>query len=289
MTIVLRIVLGLAMLLFPLGHRCVAADNGAISATDSTDNGAVSTTDNGAISAAQNGAISRGYKTVITDFQNFYLDRANLIKLGIGVAGAAVFANTNMDVYIRNNYQDRVRSHETDEATKIFNLSGTALILVTVPVYVGTYGAGMLLHNPTMGEWAQKSMRATIVGGPALVFLAAATGGDRPNEGDSHWQPLHNFHGVSGHAYIGGIPFITAAKMSENPYLKAIFYGFSTFTGLSRINDDKHYFSQAALGWYLAYLSCAVVAKGNDREEGRVHVQLAPVPKGIAVTVQKRY
>jgi len=262
MTLFLRIALGLAVLLLPLGHRGVAADNGAI---------------------------SRGYETVTTDLKNFYLDRENLTRLGIGVAGAAVFANTNMDMYIRNKYQDDLRSHKTDEATRIFNISGTALVLVTVPVYIGTYGAGVLLHNPTMEEWAQKSLRATVVGGPALVFLATATGGDRPTEGNSHWKPFQNFHGVSGHAYIGAVPFITAANISENPYQKAIFYGLSTFTGLSRINDDKHYFSQAALGWYLAYLSCAVVEKGTDRQEGRVHVQLAPVPKGIAITVQKRY
>ena len=262
MALFLRIALGLAVLLIPLGHRCVAADNGAI---------------------------SRGYEAVKTDLGNFYLDRENLTRLGIGVAGAAVFANTGIDRYIRNKYQDDLRSHETDEATKIFNISGTALVLVTVPVYIGTYGAGLLLHNSTMEEWAQKSLRATVVGGPALLFLATATGGDRPTEGDSHWKPFQNIHGVSGHAYIGAVPFITAAKMSENPYQKAIFYGLSTFTGLSRINDDKHYFSQVALGWYLAYLSCAVVEKGNDRREGRVHVQLAPVPKGIAITVQKTY
>ncbi len=125
--------------------------------------------------------------------------------------------------------------------------------------------------------------------GPALVFLAAATGADRPTEGDSNWGSYQNFHGVSGHTYFSAVPFITAAKMSENPYQKALFYGLSTFAGLSRINDDEHYFSQVALGWYLAYLSCAVVEKGTDRQEGRVHVQLAPVPKGLAITVQKRY
>jgi membrane-associated phospholipid phosphatase len=261
-TIILRTGLVLAVWLLPLGHRCVAEDNGAI---------------------------SRSIEAVKTDFGNFYLNRANLTKLGIGVAGAAVFANTGMDRYIRNKYQDDLRSKETDEATKIFNMSGTALVLVTVPVYIGTYGAGLWLHNSTMEEWAQKSFRATVVGGPALLFLATAIGADRPTEGDSHWKPFQNIHGVSGHAFIGGIPFITAAKMSENLYQKAIFYGLSTVTGLSRINDDRHYFSQVALGWYLAYLSCAAVEKGDDRQEGRVHVQFAAVPKGIAITVQKRY
>ena len=44
MTIFLRIVLGLAVFLLPLGHRCIAEDNGAI---------------------------SRGIEAVKTDFGNF--------------------------------------------------------------------------------------------------------------------------------------------------------------------------------------------------------------------------
>jgi len=262
MPILLRIALVLAVGLLPLGHRCFAADNGAI---------------------------SRGYEAVKTDFGNFYLDRENLTRLGIGVAGAAVFANTGMDRYIRNKYQDDLRSNATDDTTKIFNISATGITLVLVPAYIGAYGAGRLFHNPTMVEWATNSFRATIVGGPALLVLAAATGADRPTEGDSNWGSYQNFHGVSGHAFFSAVPFITAAKMSENPYQKAILYGLSTFPGLSRINDDEHYFSQVALGWYLAYLSCAVVEKGNDQREGRVHVQLAPVPKGMAITLQKTY
>jgi len=262
MTLFLRIGIVLAVWLLPLGHRCIAGDNGVI---------------------------SRGYETVKTDFGNFYLDWGNLTKLGIGVAGAAVFANTGMDRYIRNKYQDDLRSNETNDTLKIFNISGTAVAVVIAPAYLGAYGAGKLLHNSTMEEWALKSFRATVVGGPALLLVAAATGGDRPTEGGSNWGAFNNFHGVSGHTYFSAVPFITAAKMSDNPYQKAIFYGLSTLTGLGRINDDKHYFSQVALGWYIAYLSCAVVEKGTGPREGRVHVQLAPVPKGIAITLLKTY
>ena len=46
MTLFLRIAIGVAVLLLPLGYRCVAEDNGAI---------------------------SRGYEAVKTDFGNFYL------------------------------------------------------------------------------------------------------------------------------------------------------------------------------------------------------------------------
>jgi hypothetical protein len=258
----LRIGLVLAVWLLPLGHRCIAADNTVLPLS---------------------------VKAVKTDFRNFYLDRSNLIKLGIGVAGAAVSAHTGMDRYIRNKYQDDLRSTETDDATKIFNISAAGVAIVLVPTYLGAYGAGLWIENPTMVEWAVKSFRATVVGSPTLLFLAPATGGDRPTEGDSKWRPFENIRGVSGHTFFSVIPLITAAKMSENPYQKAIFYGLSALPPLSRINDDKHYFSSVGLGWYIAYLSCAVVGKGYDQQEGRMHVQLAPVPKGIAITVQKAF
>jgi hypothetical protein len=262
MTMFLRILFGLAVLLLPLGHRCIAEDNTVLPLS---------------------------VKAVKTDFGNFYWDRSNLTKLGIGVAGAAVFANTGMDRYIRNKYQDDLRSTGTDDVTKPFNISANGITLVLAPAYLGAYGAGLWFDIPTMEEWAQKSFRATVVGAPALLLLAAATGGDRPTEGSSNWGAFNNFHGVSGHAYFTAVPFITAAKMSEKTYQKVIFYGLSTLTGISRVNDDKHYFSHVALGWYLAYLGCAVVEKGDDRQEGRMRVQLAPVPKGIAITVRKTY
>ena len=124
-TIFLRIALGLAVLLLPFGHRCIAADNGAI---------------------------SRGFEAVKTDLGNFYLDRANLTRLGIGVAGAAVFANTGMDRYIRNKYQDDLRSNATDDATKPFNISANAVTLVLAPAYLGAYGAGLWFDHPNAAE-----------------------------------------------------------------------------------------------------------------------------------------
>jgi len=61
------------------------------------------------------------------------------------------------------------------------------------------------------------------------------TGASRPSEGDSKWRPLKDSNGLSGHAFIGAVPFITAAKMNDNPYIKTILYGFSVLPGLTRI------------------------------------------------------
>ena len=229
----------------------------------------------------------KAFDLVKTDLGNFYLARPNLIRLGIGIAGNGLFANTNMDQYIRDRYQEDLRSNGTDQVAKIAKIPGEGL--VAVPVYIGIYGAGAWLVNPTMEEWAQRSFRATVVGAPALLFLQVAIGSSRPTQGDSKWRPFHSSHGASGHAFIGGIPFITAAKMAENPYLKGALYGLSTFTGLSRINDDAHYFSQAALGWYLAYWSCDAVLKTDKGREGKTDIAFVPLGNGIAVTFHRDF
>jgi hypothetical protein len=47
--------------------------------------------------------------------------------------------------------------------------------------------------------------------------------------------------------------------MTENPWLKATFYAGSTLAPLSRVNDDAHYPTQAALGWWFAFLAATAI------------------------------
>jgi hypothetical protein len=230
-------------------------------------------------------AVRIAVETVTADFESFYLGKSNLVRLGIGIAADTVPANTNADRWIRDKYQQNLRSGGTDDVARVAKVPGTAL--VAVPVTIGAYGAGYLLRNPTIREWSQRSFRATIVGAPSLLILQSAIGSHRPEDGNSHWNPFHTSHGVSGHAYLGAVPFITAAEMSESPYRKGLFLALSTLPGLSRINDNEHYFSQTALGWYLAYLGCKVVAT-RDKDPGtHAQFEVAPLPGGMAVTVYR--
>ncbi len=226
-------------------------------------------------------------RTVVLDIRNYYLESSNLVRLGIGIATDAVPANTNLDRWIRDRYQDRLRSQATDDVAKVAKVPGTAL--VTVPVFAAAYGAGYLLRTPTITDWSQRSFRATLVGAPALLILQKGIGSDRPEDGNSHWRPLNSSHGVSGHAYIGAVPFVTAAEMTDSTYGQALFFALSALPGLSRINDDAHYLSQAALGWYLAYLSCRVVSRGNVDPAGATQIGIAPVAGGAAVTVHQAF
>ncbi|MEO2042421.1 MAG: phosphatase PAP2 family protein, partial [Pirellulales bacterium] len=95
----------------------------------------------------------------------------------------------------------------------------------------------------------------------------------------SDWKFFQDNNGVSGHSFMGAIPFLAAADMVENPLAKGTLYVCSTFVGFSRINDDAHYSSQAFLGWYLAWASSLAVSRTEHHFAG-FQVRVVPVPVG---------
>ncbi len=203
------------------------------------------------------------------DYKAFYLDNGAYL-IGSGLIAGGVIANTNVDSEVREFYQGNMRSSATDGLSDITRLPGEALL--TIPALAVYY-----LSSESV--WAEKSLRALLVGGPLGLFLRSATGGGRPAEGGSGWRPFSNNNGLSGHSFIGAAPFITAAKMEERACVRWLLYGVSALPALSRINDDEHYLSQAALGWYLAYLSASAVEKGTAPA-----LSIAPYKDGVFVS-----
>jgi membrane-associated phospholipid phosphatase len=104
-------------------------------------------------------------------------------------------------------------------------------------------------------------------------------GGTRPEDNHpdgSHWRFFgSNGRAASGHAFIGGITFLNAAELTDNVPLKSALYVASVLPAWSRIIQDKHYLSQAILGWWLAYLSTRAVELTDQTRQS--NVILAPV------------
>lgn len=217
------------------------------------------------------------FDTVVRDYENYY-SVENMEFLSAGFAVAALLANTNADEALRGVWQENVRDAGTDEYFEVLHAPkflGEGLY--AIPVYAAVAAAGRLLDGYPWtrvgGEWGERSFRALLVGTPPLLAAQILSGASRPGESDhgSNWSPLSDENGASGHAFMGAVPLITAAQMTDRPFLKAAFYAASILPGLSRINDDAHYTSQVALGWWLAYLACNSV-NATQRGESRVTI-----------------
>jgi hypothetical protein len=67
---------------------------------------------------------------------------------------------------------------------------------------------------------------------------------------------------------MSSLPFITAAKMTDNPIRKTLFYGGSLIGPLSRVNDNAHYPSQIGLGWAMAFVAASAVQQTDTGKRG---------------------
>jgi hypothetical protein len=227
-------------------------------------------------------------QTIIDDYRSFY-SGGRLLRIGIGFGAGAIPANTGIDDSIQDWYQDDIRSSTSDDLAEVFKTFGERKYLLPL----SALSAGLRLIEPEspVGNWGMYSLRAYLTGSPALMLMQRATGGSRPGETDhkSHWRPFEDDNGVSGHSYVGAVPFLTIARMNENNTpVKYLALLASTATALSRINDNAHYFSQAALGWYLAWESVDAVFDADEKVRG---LTISPVtgPGLYGITANYRW
>ncbi|MBI5587704.1 MAG: phosphatase PAP2 family protein [Deltaproteobacteria bacterium] len=207
--------------------------------------------------------LERDAAVLKNDYKRFYLDADNILCLLAGGMVPGILANTDMDREFREYYRENLKNRWTDNTSKVFKVPGE--LFLTAPLL---FGAHLVLDETTpVGEWVDKSLRALLVGGPGGLVIQRLTGAGRPDEGGSHWKPFEDSNGLSGHAFVGAVPFITAARMQDDPYMKALYYALSVLPAASRVNDDKHYLSQALFGWYLAYLSVDAVDRADGRDD----------------------
>ncbi len=232
------------------------------------------------------------FHRLVQDYRNFYLSE-NLLYVGAAVAIAAPLANTHADQEIRNWYQRSAgngRSHGADQVANVFNEIGDAGYVV--PALFACSLTGFFGDDTPalvcVGDFGNRSLRALAVGAPTVGILQYGLGSGSPADPpDSRWQPLHAHDGVSGNAFVGAVPFLTAASMTDNLALKSLFVVGSFGPSWSRIHSDDHYLSQALLGWSIAYLSVHSV----NQTESDSHFRIVPcdIPKGVGIGVQVQY
>ena len=234
--------------------------------------------------ASERGWWGRTFDKVAGDYTEFY-DTGTLLALGTGVGLGALGANTRFDRDVRDGVQNHWRSKSADDVRKIVTHFGDGEVLL--PIYALTALLGHQIGCEVIGEWGERSLRGMAVAAPMLLALQRATGGSRPsdplNDHDSKWVFLDKSHGVSGHATVGAITFLTMAKQTDSPVLDALFYAASAMPALARVQGDRHYASQALMGWLLGYLATEAVDDNEAAMRQRRSTTWMPVLDGTTV------
>lgn len=222
---------------------------------------------------------SRAWHQVARDYRNFYSCESLTCLTGALGAGA-LMANTGFDTTMQNAWLTGVEP--TSVGTFFSGCKDIGEGRYSLPIFAAAYASGLVFEgNPAgdvVGEWGGRSLRMFAVGAPPVYALQWATGASRPADGgSSDWTPFADNNGVSGHAFVGAIPFLAAADMVESPLLKGTLYVCSTFVGFSRMTDDAHYPSQVFLGWYIAWASSRAVSQTQMQFNG-MEVRVVPLP-----------
>lgn len=224
------------------------------------------------------------------DFRNFYTT-PNLLCVGIAVIAAAPVANTHADAGIRDWWQGHVRNERSDQFFRFGN-DQLGDWRWTGGVLIGGAVVGKILEDypagGTLRTFSTKSLRALIVGAPAVGVLQYGLGGDRPGDGSSYWQPIRTHEGVAGHAYVGAVPLLTAAYMTDSYALKVLFVAGSLYTPVARVNEDRNYFSQVALGYAIAVVATHSVFQ-TDVEHSRIQLAPLPMQDAVGLSVMMKY
>lgn len=236
----------------------------------------------GGIRAADDGFVDALTAEIRRDFREHY-SRQPLVNVAIGFGVAGVLANSDFDAEVQELFRDDLEGDFGDDLTDFFTGVGdVAQPLSAVPIYLGAMWLGSYGTDAesAAARWGNRSLRAMLVGTPQLVVLSHLSGGQRPEDGEPGWDPFADDDGVSGHAFFGAVPLLTAAAMTEKRWLRRTLYVVSTMPGLARVYDEKHYLSQVFMGWWLARAATRSVARVDRHTRGVARVTVVPYVDG---------
>lgn len=235
-------------------------------------------------------------KNLIKDIKSdvsHYLENDNLIIFGDTFLAAGILANTGFDRALAQHWQTDIRSNASDNFFNVPRAIG-GLSYYYAPIYFTCMGLGHLREHTLMGNvlyhFGYRSLRTFMLGGLQQVVLTNLLGSGRPSRGDdSKWQPFQYETAVSGHAFYGAVPFLTAAMMTDNMGAQISLYFLSTLPGLSRINSNSHYLSQVLLGWTIAFLSARSVYQTDMDRQPAFQVSAYPKNDGAMLAARLKF
>jgi len=220
-------------------------------------------------------------------------DRSDWITAGWVAGGTGMFIA--LDGVINDTFKD-IRGSATDSLADKLKLFGDSSF--TFPTLAGLYIFGHVIEN-------EKAKRTTLIAAESFFItslyttvLKASFGRHRPwnaaqNHADSRTEWFSNTHYSfpSGHTSTAfAIATVVANEYEETPYIMPISYGLATLTGLSRINDEKHWASDVFVGAVLGYFTSKTLLRLHNNKKGQ-HFTIYPRAdsRGGGIVLSKKF
>ncbi len=190
-----------------------------------------------------------------------------------GVTGALFV----LDDEIREDFGDG-RSSTTDDISDVFEPFGNGAY--AFPALVGFYLYGRFGENEKVERTALLTAESILVTSLLTGVLKVGAGRARPfgaTSADSFDGPFSRYGAFpSGHTSVAfAIATVVANEYENVPLVAPISYGIATMTGLSRLNDQKHWASDVFFGAVLGYFTSKVILKLHSNRKGR-HFTIYP-------------
>jgi membrane-associated phospholipid phosphatase len=173
------------------------------------------------------------------------------------VGGVAVLAAVDEPL---QRYVQRHRSKTSDDAARFFRHMGQPEVYGTVSV--GILAVGLVAHQPRVTRTGTRAIASVGLAGVTTLALKVLTGRARPDSGIGafHFKPFSSADALpSGHTSVAFALATSLAEDIDRTWATIALYTAATGTAFSRINDNKHWLSDTALGALLGFTSARLV------------------------------
>lgn len=202
----------------------------------------------------------------------FKWESSDWLKAGIfvGITAGLYTQDDNIRKWIQKN-----RSKTTDRISDFARPFGEGIY--TVPAIGLLYIYGDISGNKKASQTALMSLESFVITGIFTQAIKFTAHRHRPPDSSKKWDgpslSLDNLSFPSGHTSSAfSIASVIASTYKDKPLIPILSYGVATLTGLSRINDDKHWASDVFFGAGLGYFIGNAVVNLHTRNSGRLSV-----------------
>jgi membrane-associated phospholipid phosphatase len=166
-------------------------------------------------------------------------------------------------------YAQRHRSNTTNDIAAVFRQEGEAPYYAGISL--GVLGVGIVAGNPGVRRAGARLVAAVVVSAAEMEAIKRVVGRSRPNEGVGafSFHPFTSLKDSAGAETRGAMPsghvtaaFAVATSLSDDiksPLVHVLLYTAATGTAFSRINDNRHWLSDTAMGAVLGIFTAKVV------------------------------